>query len=827
MKSLLVVGSIVAAAHSWAIAQCSPGWLPGNELPGIDGKIAAATEWDPDGDGPQPPVLVVGGEFSLAGGKAASNIAIWDGVAWHALGDGRPERVLTLAVYRGELIAGIYQHAGTVNTARWDGSAWQPMGTSSLSATHLLADGDDLFCVFYSGTSQFTAWVMRWDGATWQTLGASFTTPGSLIRYHGDLICGAGGLKRWDGSSWQLFAGTLTINIRAMAVYNDELVLAGQSNESTGNIIRWDGSTWQPVGSVTRASTYSLLVKEGALYAGEAYDSDGYRGVQRWDGESWSHLAGLEGAPANVLASLGPDLIAAGQFTSGGNPTTKMRGVARWNGSGWHALNEGMNSYVRALGEFNGRLVVGGDFTPAGTFLGNHIAEWDGASWRPLGGGINEGPVTALVEFQGRLIAGWQYVALSDRYKARFGAWDGTAWEPFESTNGGTVYALGVYHGELIAAGFFTSIGAVPLAGIGRWDGSAWRPLGSGLGGGTVYALAVYHDELVAAGTFTSAGSAPASRIARWDGSVWRTLGADITAYPSGVRSLCVYDDDLVVGGGFDLTAAGGVNAVNLARWNGTAWSGFGSSFTGTVLSLCVHQGDLVVGGDFTKCVGISANGLARFNGTAWKPFAATAGNLGGGLNNYVYALSSLHGELFAGGTFTPIPYTGAPGYYLARWSDTGAPWIAAQPLDVSPACPGITATFEAVPASGFDTLTFRWQRESAPGIFADLADGATPWGSSVSGAATPALAIADARAEDTGRYRCIISDGCGSIASDSAALTICLADFDCDGFVNGVDFDTFLDEFSWGTAAADINRDGFTNGVDFDGYVDAFVLGC
>ena len=122
---------------------------------------------------------------------------------------------------------------------------------------------------------------------------------------------------------------------------------------------------------------------------------------------------------------------------------------------------------------------------------------------------------------------------------------------------------------------------------------------------------------------------------------------------------------------------------------------------------------------------------------------------------------------------------------------------------------------------------TFRWQRESAPGIFADLADGATPWGSSVSGAATPALAIADARAEDTGRYRCIISDGCGSIASDSAALTICLADFDCDGFVNGVDFDTFLDEFSWGTAAADINRDGFTNGVDFDGYVDAFVLGC
>jgi len=57
--------------------------------------------------------------------------------------------------------------------------------------------------------------------------------------------------------------------------------------------------------------------------------------------------------------------------------------------------------------------------------------------------------------------------------------------------------------------------------------------------------------------------------------------------------------------------------------------------------------------------------------------------------------------------------------------------------------------------------------------------------------------------------------------------LSICLADFNSDGFVTGDDFDAFTDAFVSGNAAADLNNDGFVTGDDFDEYVAKFVPGC
>ncbi len=59
------------------------------------------------------------------------------------------------------------------------------------------------------------------------------------------------------------------------------------------------------------------------------------------------------------------------------------------------------------------------------------------------------------------------------------------------------------------------------------------------------------------------------------------------------------------------------------------------------------------------------------------------------------------------------------------------------------------------------------------------------------------------------------------------AAGTLCPSDYNGDGFVNGIDFDSFIYEFVYGTAAADYNGDGFTNGVDFDQFTADFVAGC
>lgn len=112
----------LAAAVWWgtASAQCPQEWQRGNGIPGVNGLVDASVPWDPDGAGPQGEVLVVGGEFTIAGAVRANRIAAWDGTNWQALGSGMNSTVLALTVYYGDLIAGgRFDTAGEEISAYW------------------------------------------------------------------------------------------------------------------------------------------------------------------------------------------------------------------------------------------------------------------------------------------------------------------------------------------------------------------------------------------------------------------------------------------------------------------------------------------------------------------------------------------------------------------------------------------------------------------------------------------------------------------------------------------------------------------------------------
>ncbi|MFH1144937.1 MAG: fibronectin type III domain-containing protein [Candidatus Eisenbacteria bacterium] len=68
--------------------------------------------------------LIVGGDFSIAGGIPAFNIVAWDGVGWSSLSSGLDGQVSTLAVRDGHLfVGGDFQNAGGSSSpyiARWD-----------------------------------------------------------------------------------------------------------------------------------------------------------------------------------------------------------------------------------------------------------------------------------------------------------------------------------------------------------------------------------------------------------------------------------------------------------------------------------------------------------------------------------------------------------------------------------------------------------------------------------------------------------------------------------------------------------------------------------
>src|SRR5206468_1832401 len=77
--------------------------------------------------------LYAGGWFTNAGGIGATNIAIWDGNSWSALGSGMDNSVYALAISGSNLYAGgSFTNAGGTAAnyiAKWNGSSWSALGS--------------------------------------------------------------------------------------------------------------------------------------------------------------------------------------------------------------------------------------------------------------------------------------------------------------------------------------------------------------------------------------------------------------------------------------------------------------------------------------------------------------------------------------------------------------------------------------------------------------------------------------------------------------------------------------------------------------------------
>lgn len=208
-----------------------------------------------------------------------------------------------------------------------------------------------------------------------------------------------------------------------------------------------------------------------------------------------------------------------------------------------------------------------------------------------------------------------------------------------------------------------------------------WQPTFGGLPGvnGQVHDAAVYDDGngpmLYVAGTFDSASGLEASNIARWNGSSWEALGEGIVGSGIAARALEVFDlqdgrgPGLYVAGLFGL--AGGQPVANVARFDGDGWSSGGTGITGPVADLIVFDDGsgpaLYAGGDFVLDVP-GQRGIARLVGDAWKvPPQAFIGNVA---NLEVFESPQGSRLILSGSFFTA---SGLTQNRLAQWN--GSSW--------------------------------------------------------------------------------------------------------------------------------------------------------
>lgn len=312
---------------------------------------------------------------------------------------------------------------------------------------------------------------------------------------------------------------------------------------------------------------------------------------------------------------LAPMLVVGGSFTAttGGTPLNR---IAAWDGAAWQSFGSGMNNTVLALTTVNGQLIAGGIFTSAGGVPASFIAKWNGSAWSPLGTGTNDWVLT-LGEYNGEVVAGGYFITAGGVSARRIAHWNGSAWQSFGTGMSGSIVddilvsSLTVFQGDLVAGGFFTSAGSVSAPRIARWNGTAWQAMSTGMNG-EVRALKVFNNELYAGGQFTTAGGLPALRVARWNSptSAWAPVGAGFTT-GNFIADLEEFNGELVAGG--LVTQSGTEPTPYAARWDGAAWKSLGSGMNNTVFALTLVGGDLAAAGTFT-----TAGGLADEHWAFW-----------------------------------------------------------------------------------------------------------------------------------------------------------------------------------------------------------------
>jgi len=87
--------------------------------------------------------------------------------------------------------------------------------------------------------------------------------------------------------------------------------------------------------------------------------------------------------------------------------------------------------------------------------------------------------------------------------------------------------------------------------------------------------------------------------------------------------------------------------------------------------------------------------------------------------------------------------------------------------------------------------------------------------GEEIEGAQSVTYAFVDALVTDGGTYDCLVTNECGTVLTVPILVSVCPADFNCDGGIDGEDVSSFFDAWENGDFASDVNGDGGVDGSD------------
>jgi hypothetical protein len=381
---------------------------------------------------------------------------------------------------------------------------------------------------------------------------------------------------------------------------------------------------------VVRQTSDGELVYAGGNFLVDCQPS----GVAVWDGQVWTALGGSFNGEVKTLAMSSDDppvLYAGGIFTSVADVPASR--IARWDGIQWQPVGNGFNNGVEALQFFNNG---SGEVLYAGGFFSGYLAQWNGTAWNTVPNGpsgavyalhvssldINTGRLTAelaVPQFVVRFGLGAQFtlpqnIDIGDVTGLSFeGTVSGISGQPSRNA-GSLLLAVTPPVGQVynLGSGILAPQASVP------WDFTGPQSILNG-----TYRHGIGGEQWSGNGLPDPGLSAPVS-TGNWtlffrEGDIfstnatWTNVKITLHGTSQGSPSTKPW---LYVGGGF--FSAGGTEANNVARFDGSTWETISSgakigvtgnpNYGGTVTSLLVDdfgQGpELVIGGDYISYPG-------------------------------------------------------------------------------------------------------------------------------------------------------------------------------------------------------------------------------
>jgi hypothetical protein len=531
--------------RNWNIVGQNP--IFQSDAPFAAQRLNTIQVFDPDGPGPLPEGLVVGGVPNGSSPGPHSTLYLGGG-SWIRLGQNicqaSGEEIRDLEVFNGELYAcgKLSPESGLSGIAKWDVDTQQwvdvaggiPTPTNFVRVERMAvgdADGDGTAEMYVSGTFTFSATggsavkLVKWNGSNWSTVpGFTGTSTTNAANLGGPTL-----LKFMDiGDGPGLLVGDAIYSGLAAPANTRGVALARLKNGVWGTLLPQTGTASGTIKSYVYSADMFAGPQGSQLHIGGTRLLNGVSGqptgvslARRSAAGTWSPLGTFPPNPATNTGTIawmrpldwdgaGPGgqklLVGATQFrwgTIGALSGLEPLGMALWNGSAVEIAHSGSNSLGLGVTMFKELDPDGAGPQPTTFYIGSASSVVDGV------------PTSGLVAFDG-----------SDYQRTPAGITQVVAAEAFTPAGGPT---------QLYAAGELINANGPALV---RLDGSAWTTVAQpsfdesetqaqGIDALTTLTVAG-EPSLIVSGRLRELGGVPSRFVTRFNGTTWVAMDAGL-----------------------------------------------------------------------------------------------------------------------------------------------------------------------------------------------------------------------------------------------------------------------------------------------------------